>query len=114
MENIELNEKQKENLLEMCKVLFPEYNDQSLGGTGPISFHHDNLYPGMLFGFKSNGEDGDSYDHTSLFIHWFEFCMTHLAKKLLDPNDLMYYQTTGYFSYEHPIDYFYVKFKQLK
>ena len=25
MKNIEINEKQKENLLKMCKVLFPEY-----------------------------------------------------------------------------------------
>jgi hypothetical protein len=100
MKNIELTKDHKCKLLEMCKVLFPEIDWKWWTIEGP------------------NGEVEElellecSTIEQFLTIHWFEFCMTHLAKKLLNPNDLIYYQTTGYFLYEHPIDYFYVKFKQ--
>ena len=129
MKSIVLTEEHKSKLLEMCEVLFPEYNDQSEGGTGPINFHHNNLYPGMLFGFKSNGEDGDSYDHASLFIHWFEFVMTHLFYKIYDLwrheeincvtifhlNIHNYYLNTDDKNEKyHPINYLYEQFKLLK
>jgi len=80
MHNIELTEKHKSKLLEMCKILFPEYNNTLVG---PISFHHNNLYPEMLFGFL-NDNDSDSYNHCDLFIHWFEFCMRYITPELDD------------------------------
>lgn len=108
MKPIQITQEQKDKLLEMCKTLFPEYN----------------------FWFTS--ENGNSDTRVTNFIsldfnthiHWFEFCCnTELIEKVLNDgsmsdhltNDASYYleQCIG-FKNEHPIDYLYEHFKELK
>lgn len=140
MESIELTLEHKSKIMEMCSVLFPEYGEPH----GHLTFHHHddgkpdhnnppNYLPGFLFGFKSNGEDGDLYDTASTFIHWFEFCTVYLLKRIWErmekyhenhiyrglaifkrhtvslQSDLL----IGCFSASHPVDYIYEKFKTL-
>jgi len=66
MKSIELTEKHKEKLLEMCKTLFPEYNDI-------IMFSKDQ---------EVNYEEEDFIDFDNKHIHWFEFVMTTLCSNL--------------------------------
>lgn len=134
MKALEITKEQKDRLLEMAEKLFPEYNDKSEGGTGPICFHHAGEYPGMLFGFKSNGEDGDLYRDASLFIHWFEFCIIWIPEKIVSHpkfnNEFIiempqYYDDSEVIDYImescvslikdiNPIDYLYEEFLKLK
>lgn len=97
MKSITLTEEHKSKLLEMCKVLFPEMFTPTIQDNGYINYSNT----------------GKTIDYEDKF-HWFEFCMTHLAKKLLNPYDFTLYQTTGNFLYKHPIDYLYEQFKLLK
>lgn len=120
MKAIQLTEEHKAKLLEMCKELFPEYNNDSPGGNGPITFHHGGLYPGMLFGFLKDN-DSDLYDNCDLFIHWYEFCCKHLAAKIYNYNIGKTKTTYSSFvgeciitSCSNPIDYLYSEFKKLK
>jgi hypothetical protein len=97
MEPRELTKEHREKLLEMCKELFPEYD-----------FKLDKWQqPFVSLGLKTK----KLYES---HIHWFEFCMTYLAKKLLIMYDFTVYQTTGNFMYKHPVDYLYQNFKKLK
>ena len=95
MKPIDITPQQQLKLAEMCINLFPEY-DFTLQ-----KFRECHV----TLGLKTK----DLYE---THIHWFEFCMTHLAKKLGTPNDFIRYQTTGNFMYVHPVDYFFEKFKQ--
>lgn len=133
MKPIEINEEQKEKLLEMCKVLFPKYPEIFI-----TEFESDDL---NIFMFSKNSikywkkelkEDFD-IDYISLYeadvkIHWFEFCMTHLAKKLLyllyvpkNANSEEGYQigmekfsnNALYYPKIHLVDYLYLEFKKL-
>jgi hypothetical protein len=63
-----------------------------------------------------NGTEKDT-----VYIHWFEFCITHLAKKLkvrpslLENRAWSTLELTGSkFRLNHPIDYLYEEFKKLK
>ena len=109
MKNIEINNKQKENLLEMCKALFPDYFYWELDHhiiTAHIKGNDDEIY------------EDEPYD---IAIHWFELCLIHLAPKILD-NSCGDNETSelGYFGYgpdineDHPVDYLYEEFKKLK
>jgi hypothetical protein len=88
MKPIQLTQKHKDKLLEMCQVLFPEYD----------------------FSMFHNGHNSDlDINHLNnthyLSIHWFEFCMTHLAEKLSQyPNQI---------EVDHPVDYLFEEFKKL-
>ena len=97
MKTIKLTEEQKNKLLEMCKVLFPEYD-----------FTIDKFSQCFVtFGLKTK----DLYEQ---HIHWFEFCMTHLRTKLNLHHDDMYLTTNpGIDTFKHPIDYLYKQFKNL-
>ena len=111
MKEIQLDLSQKVKLLEMCKILFPEYE---------IELHGSNIY----------------FLPTTNYIHWFEFCMTILAEKILNPNNEIskfmmkkikkfYYRVSTYSWFmqdpgvresfvHHPVDYLYEEFKKLK
>lgn len=103
MKNIELTEKHKSKLLEMCKELFTEYDFRI---NKPLFCNNESLSTIQL-----GNKNVNIYENE---IHWFEFCMTHLGRKLLTFNDLIKYQTTGNFLYVHIIDYLYEEFKKLK
>ena len=120
MKNIEINEKQKENLLKMCKVLFPEY----------VIYPADN--DGFIEGEQWVGDQnmGEDRPVNEFNIHWFEFCMTHLIEKLLfinSNNDIFVENSFNKLSLfkgiifdedenqnKHPVDYLYEEFKKLK
>ncbi len=122
MKSIEINEKQKEMLLEMCKILFPEpefsfWWEYEMYGRGLKQEFNDVLCVSETLNPPINvGTEEKPYFRTNNYfnIHWFEFCMTHLARKLLVMYDFTIYQTTGNFMYKHPIDFLYDKFKKLK
>lgn len=122
MDSIKLTEEHKSKLLKMCKKLFPEYL--------LIDIHKN----GLLVLWEELPPSRKWFE-----IHWFEFCMTHLAEKVLNPkkparnqkeifcnffwetNINWYYQQNGslpVISFEtgakHPIDYLYEEFKKLK
>ena len=115
MKNIEINEKQKENLLEMCKVLFPELTDLEI---------RDSMED-FCFKFEHVCIEYGRQNDNLVIIHWFEFCMTHLAKKLI-PKVTKYNLDSAYDSlynviyqfwenkHNHIVDYLYEEFKKLK
>ena len=104
MKNIELSEKQKDNLLEMCNKLFPE--------TYSKSWDIENL-------FDYEPIDDENFE----CFHWFEFCMTHLQNQILTKaselgksDDLEYdffsILTDSWYQ-SHPVDFLYEEFKKL-
>lgn len=133
MKSIKLTEEHKEKLLEMCKVLFPEYKK--------IDWYID-------------GDGNDDYDiliikdeMPYILIHWFEFCFMRLIHRLQEnlPDKLVYRKQPPFvgnvfswkkgnkwtmysefmFAYpkaiyggssypNNPIDYLYKEFKKLK
>lgn len=136
MKNIELTEDHKSKLLEMCKLLFPEYNDFEI--TSSFPYYNSNKLEGVQW-IKNPIEDAiclikdDKDDYRSKTIHWFEFCMIHLSKKIFDEiNKLkgegninskkyigtMYCPKGAYlgllYSKNHPVDYLYEQFEKLK
>lgn len=119
MEPIKLTEKHKAKLLEMCKKLFPEYNYNKKTGYGGWTIGK-NYSHSHLIGYLKN-DFNDSIDDPDVYIHWFEFCMTHLTKKLdlafCDIGDLassLNGDTETEMFNLHPIDYLYNEFKKLK
>ena len=109
MTTIELTKEHNSKLLEMCKVLFPEYKDLVVRDSMEdfcFDFEH------ICIEFNRKKE--------LVIIHWFEFCMTHLAvaiSKIKDyPSDLIdrneFIKGIIEQSYNtHPIDYLYKEFK---
>lgn len=100
MKSVELTEKHKSKLLEMCKVLFPEYNEWRFGkvtAEGNIEDFYqksknlsweekekyeqscDFIWIEKDFKYK---HDDDIERSETWVIHWFEFVCTHLIKKL--------------------------------
>lgn len=110
MKTIKITEKHKSKLLEMCKVLFPKYNHWKFGSM-KISADYE------LWFYDENNKNYE--------IHWFEFCMTHLADKIFkyffvnrDGHYMRLYNSINNCieesEYNHPIDYLYAQFKKLK
>ena len=114
MSPIELTSEHKSKLLEMCEALFPEYTIyevQKANHFGRIV----NTVQGNKWEY--NGDDDEPIDE--FFIHWFEFCMTYLADKIFEDHDNFSNIKDGFITIfsikdEHPIDYLYEQFKQLK
>jgi hypothetical protein len=106
MTPIELTQEHKSKLLKMCNKLFSEYDNILFS---PITFNM------LMF----NGTEKDT-----VYIHWFEFCMTHLQNQILvkaselnKSDDLEYdffSKLTDSWYESHPIDYLYEEFKKLK
>lgn len=129
MKSIELTEEHKSKLLEMCKKLFCN-SDICLTGPSGRSWDSKNKFFISIW----NNIDGET------IIHWFEFCMIHLIKKLnkfeteeeLPPyarhsaiNEIIIdgkwnVYTRFYYHYpknqykKHIVDYLYEEFKKLK
>lgn len=117
MKSIELTEEHKSKLLEMCKVLFPKYTFIEWNLLGKSAYDK---------GYLKYYTDKMKY---AKFIHWFEFCMTHLAPKICDgktyyifcdrcnshKKDLTEFSKEFISKYlQHPVDYLYEEFKKLK
>ena len=76
MESIEVTQQQADRLIEMCKVLFPEFDTVEFD----ITKQYDGSDHHIYFVDTSMSIIGD-------YIHWFEFCMTHLVNKLYYPDN---------------------------
>lgn len=114
MKTIELTKKQKERLLEMCVLYFPERE-----------WSYPN-YDGLIGTFIPGIDEDDPQETTindNLDIHWFEFLIFHLIPKLVK-----YKTKQGVYDYDthslnhictmdkNPIDslYFYYKNNYIK
>lgn len=140
MESIILTEEHKSKLLEMCNELFkdiPYFNS--------VSLCDQELRHGMNCSNESKIFVAISIKYGLIYpitcIHWFEFCMTHLVEKILNPNPdnpnrslqnkfkTFFWETNIYWEKNrignenndhsqnkklHPIDYLYDEFKKLK
>lgn len=117
MKSLELTQEHKDKLLEMCKILFPEYEF-----TESYTTHK---YPEDLF-LKFGRPESTRWENE---IHWFEFCMTHLPVELhryamhqynVEPREALKIITNNLLRFEdfgrydiHPVDYLYEQFKKL-
>ena len=119
MKNIGLTEEHKSKLLEMCKELFPTYNFEFMRGKDEFGF---DIYDYFTFYLIEDYENNEWYK-SKTDIHWFEFCMTHLPKKIFGnpKNNFQGINQRPYwcekiaesFAKVHPIDYLYEEFKKL-
>ena len=100
MKNIELTEDHKSKLLEMCRILFPEYPDLQFG----VKEKHNWSKEYLVFGLTGNEP----------IIHWFEFCMTHLCDKVFIHDESLNEFLLTFNVDKHPVDYLYEEFKKLK
>lgn len=129
MKSIELTEEHKSKLLEMCEKLFPEQIPFCIGLS-------QELRKGWGYSREYIFGKVDTFEDNGIIIHWFEFCMTHLVEKVLNPKDEIsknmmkklkkfYYKATTYSWFiqnpgerecflTHPVDYLYEEFKKLK
>lgn len=84
MKAIELTAEHIKKIWEMCQVLFPEIDIESIDD-------------GIILGQNT-------------YIHWFEFCMIHLAPKVCESEGIVIKFNT----IENPTDFLYEQFKKLK
>lgn len=134
MTNIELTKDHKIKLLKMCNKLFPEFNEWRFGkviAEGNLEDFYNKTkdlpwkdrekyeqscdFLWIEKDFKYEHDDDIERSETWV-IHWFEFCVTHLAKKVLKNN---YFRLTAFsngvlFKNKQPIDILYQEFKKLK
>lgn len=138
MKALEITKEQKEKLVEICNFLWPEYR---------FTFHHLdegqpdnkkswNFLPGFIMAWEKyeDGEHSEYYGDVQIFIHWFEFCMTTLAEKVIAVYQInkdsekvysrmlnedlskFYLESLEFsrgFTKTHPVDYLYQQFKLL-
>jgi hypothetical protein len=124
MKPIELTEYHKEKLLEMCKILFPEYNNFEI--TSSFPYYNSNELEGIKW-LENPTKDAiclikdDKDDYRSVTIHWFEFCFIHLIPKFKKYGiNIDYWLMTlpsthcqWPIEFNHSIDYLYEQFKKL-
>lgn len=102
MKQIEFTSEYKEKLLEMCKALFPEYED--------IDFISKDQ--------EGNYSEEDFIVLDDIVIHWFEFCLTHLfTAVIVKPygfESIAHAMENGHYLIfnSNPIEYLYKIFKQ--
>jgi len=130
MKPIIVTEEHKSKLLEMCKVLFPEYGRIEIQ---EYAIDVDKSLPSPVFVDLYKQHITIPFDIYS--IHWLEFCMTHLVEKLFNSfeeddedfydryinegasfygvgvNEIIFVMLS---SKKHIIDYLYEEFKKLK
>lgn len=134
MKPLKLTNEQKENLLEMIKKLFPEYDWYAGFSTfyeqlGDSPYEEVDLGYLHLLGFHD--KKGNFPD---MYIHWFEFCVIWIPEKLvyhpkfknefiigmpqyLDQSEVVCFVKESLASLlpeVNPIDYLYEEFKKLQ
>jgi hypothetical protein len=128
MKPLELSEDQRIKLLEMTKSLFTEYehiiisNIQLDIGSYDSEVNKTRWSPFIFYSklIKPPFDDGK-------FIHWFEFCMTHLLNSLAfmsSKTDIVMdvefeeFITDAFvaifFDFKHPVDYLYERYLTIK
>ena len=113
MHSIKLKKKHREKLLHMCNNLFPEYtNGGSVSLETPYVIYGNeyiqmNKNHTFIQGFEI---DNDNLGDPDLYMHWFEFCITKLAPKLLKSDGIVVKFDGQY----NPIDFLYEQFIKQK
>lgn len=105
MKDIRVTEEHEKKLLEMARKLFPKYTIL------PWNLQGKRAYDKGYIKYWKESDKGAS------FMHWFEFCMIHLATKLAKKghNALSLNHYSNLIQYKiHPIDYLYTEFKKIK
>lgn len=115
MKSLKLTPKHKTKLLEMCEILFQNFS--------PFDLELEPQYDGSQYHIIFRYMKDNMFE-----IHWFEFCMTHLLEKILNPTPNKpnraikeHFQEFFWFTNlycngqggQHPIDYLYNEFKKL-
>ena len=130
MTSIKLTEEHKSNLLEMCKVLFPEYNEWRYGKvtaegnledfynkTKNLSWEDKKKYEqscDFLWiekDFKYEHDDDIERSETWV-IHWFELCIIELYPILKINGTISYHSLIR--GDNHIVDALYEEFKKFK
>lgn len=127
MKQLELTEEHKSKLLEMCKILFPEpefsfWWEYEMYGRGLKQEFNDVLCVSETLNPPINvGTEEKPYFRTNNYfnIHWFEFCINHLSKKVYTIDGKVmsgytYFINNIRYTKKHPVDYLYEEFKKLK
>jgi hypothetical protein len=83
MKTVALTQEHKFKIYEMCKVLFPEYEQIDFYSVRPLTEH-------ILGYLKTNKSPVNDF-----CAHWFEFCTTHLLNRIWEraekyPKDHIY------------------------
>jgi len=99
MNSLKVSNLQEGKLIEMCKILFPEYKD----------WGYSDILPGYLTYYKIDSLEDE------IEIHWFEFCSLHLATKLYNLNNRSEISTIELYRGNiiqnyHPVDYLYQEY----
>lgn len=108
MKTLELTEEHKSKLLEMCNKLFPESNWCMSTQNGTCGIHSSKIDQIFVY------EGSNPYNFPVSIIHWFEFCMTHLAEKILTQDEQLNDFLLTFNVDLHPIAYLYEEFKNLE
>lgn len=115
MEAIKLTEEQKSKLLEMCIKLFDDNQ----------FYTEFRFMPELKVGFLNKETINTDFiqwinqtNSKSISIHWFEFCIEYLSKKVFTINNQImsgydYFINNMRYTKKHPVDYLYEKFKEL-
>ncbi len=132
MKALELTKEHKCKLLKMCKVLFPELTTLDIYHKKDTDINLDTFFIDWAVDkYINKGKDNEEYLNKEYSIHWFEFCMTHLANKIYYPDlnniargarnkiQSFFFSTFmeaiegGTAGYDHPIDHLYSDFKKI-
>ena len=92
MKNIELTEDHKSKLLEMCKVLFPEWTFITFQESAIMGAGWDYDFNNICFSKKS-----ETLFDIEINIHWFEFC-TKIGHKIFSRKQF-YYQSEEFITF---------------
>lgn len=125
--HIKLTESQVVKLCEMARYLFPEYEKIYFNEVFKYSeymYHLNHLF------FVKKGSSIDDENAVVDTMHWFEFCVTTLSwylqseinsviedgrqLSLYHRLDKMFHVYGSHMQCDHPVDYLYKKFEQLK
>jgi hypothetical protein len=113
MRPIQLTEKHREKLLEMCIALFPEYSPFDL----ELKSQYDGSEYNIFFKYM---------EKHMFYIHWFEFCITHLLERVAKHYEenvlstksfskfLVMQKVTNELNKNHPVDTLYDIWKNPK
>ena len=132
MKSLALSEEQRTKLIEMCNHLFPKFGEVQLLQGHIAAIQDETNSPYLRWYLKENNTI------KLVEIHWFEFCLTYLAEKVLNPrkpfrsqkelfcdffwetNIAWYYSQHGSLPVSnfvdgarHPVDYLYKEFQKL-
>ncbi len=118
---IQLSIPQKIQLIEMCRTLFSDLQKEAyeksmeyFGSEEEVTCQYGFYITGsdmIQCSYPINRQDDSYHRHLIDRTHWFEFCVTHLAQKVIVDNGLDYKEFCGMMWDLHVVDHLYREFK---